>query len=117
MSDIHRAALVEGPSHLLILPFSHSSARVQYDNSWFRAKDRDLEVKKTRSLFLSMRSQMNNLLSSFFGGRGVGWDWDLKSGFHVCKAGTLPLKSHLQSIFALVILEMRSHMDYCPRWS
>jgi hypothetical protein len=28
---------------------------------------------------------------------------------HTCKAGTLPLEPHLQSIFALVILEMGSH--------
>jgi hypothetical protein len=26
------------------------------------------------------------------------WAWGLKSGLHACKAGTLPLKSHLQSI-------------------
>jgi hypothetical protein len=30
----------------------------------------------------------------------------LNSGFHACKAGTLPFEPHLQSIFALVILEM-----------
>jgi hypothetical protein len=32
----------------------------------------------------------------------------LNSGFCACKAGTLPPEPHLQSIFALVILEMGS---------
>jgi hypothetical protein len=36
-------------------------------------------------------------------------DWGLNSELHTCKAGTLLLEPQLQSIFALVILEMGSH--------
>jgi hypothetical protein len=41
----------------------------------------------------------------FLGGGGNG---GLNSGLHTCKIGTLLLESHLQSIFALVILKMGS---------
>jgi hypothetical protein len=34
------------------------------------------------------------------------WDWSLNSGLSACKAGTLLLEPHLQSIFAVIILEM-----------
>jgi hypothetical protein len=34
------------------------------------------------------------------------WEWGLNSGLHGCKAGVLPLESHLQSVFVLGILEM-----------
>jgi hypothetical protein len=36
-------------------------------------------------------------------------NWSLNSVVHTCRAGTLPLVPHIQSIFSLVILEMVSH--------
>jgi hypothetical protein len=44
-----------------------------------------------------------------FGGTGV-----LNSGLQACKAGTVLLEPHLQSISALVILEMGISRTICP---
>jgi hypothetical protein len=38
----------------------------------------------------------------------VWWNWGLNLGLHTCHASTLLFEVHLQSTFALVILEMRS---------
>jgi hypothetical protein len=42
------------------------------------------------------------------------WDWDLNSGHCAHKAGSLQLEPDLQSIFALVILEMRYFELFAP---
>jgi hypothetical protein len=41
----------------------------------------------------------------------------LNSELHTCKAGTLLLEPHLQSIFSLVILEIGLSGTICPDWS
>jgi hypothetical protein len=43
------------------------------------------------------------------------WDLDLNSGLHLCKAGTLLLKPHLQSILLWLFLEMGSLEKYLPQ--
>jgi hypothetical protein len=45
-----------------------------------------------------------------------GGDWGLNSGLCTCKVGTLSLEPHLQTIFALVILEMEVSRSFCPSW-
>jgi hypothetical protein len=44
---------------------------------------------------------------SLFGGGGGG-HWGLNSGLYTCKTVAVPLESYLQSIFALIVLEMGS---------
>jgi hypothetical protein len=44
----------------------------------------------------------------FLGFFFFGWDWGLNSGLCSHKAGILLLEPHLQSIFALVVLEIGS---------
>jgi hypothetical protein len=44
----------------------------------------------------------------YFGGVRK-WDWDLNSGLHACKVGTLLLEQHLQSILFWLFLELGSH--------
>lgn len=43
------------------------------------------------------------------------WYWHLNSGIGTCKVATLPLKPCLQPFFALIILEIGSHL-FCPGW-
>jgi hypothetical protein len=33
----------------------------------------------------------------------LGWDWDLNLGLQACKAGTLPLETHFQSILLWLV--------------
>jgi hypothetical protein len=46
----------------------------------------------------------------------MGGTWSLNSELHASKADTLLLEPNLQSIFALVILEMGSCKLFSPGW-
>jgi cadmium resistance protein CadD (predicted permease) len=50
----------------------------------------------------------------FFFWMGLGFEFRASHLLQACKIGTQTLEPHLQSIFALVILEMGSHELFAP---
>jgi hypothetical protein len=43
------------------------------------------------------------------------WEWGLNSGIHACKAGALPLKSHIQFILLRLFWRWGGLSNYLPR--